>query len=206
VLLLLITGIGCVPWEARTRPAPWMAPNTRAVEYIRIHEGIGGGSTAEREWRDAGGRRVSIDDTKPALEKFMHDTGMFSTWPNSPTLSFQGVERLAPLRFVMVSIDPDVILMTPFDFGPPGNRSGDDIVFPAAAAACMRISDMVNPIECDISAVYAPNMLWFSHDLQQQPSPIPWRDGRAELPIRDEVLILTHDGKIVRTERHVRVR
>jgi hypothetical protein len=82
-VLLLATLWGCKPWEARTRPAPWIAANTRAVEYIRIHEGIGGGSTSEREWRDAGGRRISLDDTEAELETFMYGTGMFSTWPNS---------------------------------------------------------------------------------------------------------------------------
>jgi hypothetical protein len=33
---------------------------------------------------------------------------------------------------------------------------------------------------------------------------IEWRDGRAELSIGDDVLVLKHDGKVVVTEREAR--
>jgi hypothetical protein len=105
---------------------------------------------------------------------------------------------------VVITIEPTVTVMTPFDFGPTEGRSDNDVIYPTEPARCMTNHYMVNWIECGITAVYAPNMLWFSHDLKQQPTPIPWRDGRAELPLGNEVLVLTHDGASVRTERQLR--
>ena len=190
-----------IPWEARTRPAPWIAANTRAVEYIRIHEGIGGGSWSEREWRDGDRHRVSIDDTEEALQKFMHGTGMFNAWPNSESVNHVGLQRFAPYRFVVISIDPTVVLMARFDFGPRQGRSDNDMIYPTEPTKCMDNDYMINWIECDISAPYEAGMQWLSHDLKQPPSAIPWRDGRAELPIGDDLLVLTHDGAAVQTQR-----
>lgn len=68
----------------------------------------------------------------------------------------------------------------------------------------MRSNYMINRLECDISTVYAAGMLWFSHDLKQRPTPIEWRDGRAKLPIGDDVLISRQDATVVVTERETR--
>jgi hypothetical protein len=70
----------------------------------------------------------------------------------------------------------------------------------------MRSNYMINRLECDISTVYAPAMLWFSHDLKQRPTPIEWRDGRAELPIGDDALVLKEDAKVVVTQRETRTK
>jgi hypothetical protein len=66
---------------------------------------------------------------------------------------------------------------------------------------------MVNSLECDIAAVYAPSMQWFSHDLEVTPRLIAWNDRRSEIPLRNgEVLVLTHDDAIVQTTREQRGR
>lgn len=202
-VLLLTTAAGCKPWLREDDPAPWIAANTRAVPVYRQSEGFGGVRT-ERVWRDPSGRSISRFDTQDDIREFMLAAGMFNNWPESNFAAQYGTARIAPFRFVVVSINPTVVLMTPFEFGSPDGRSLSELIAPIGDKGCLGIGYMVNDLECDITAIYAPDMQWFSHDLKQQPAPITWRDGRAELPLRDEVLVLTHDGKTVQTERQQR--
>lgn len=81
-------------------------------------------------------------------------------------------------------------------------NSDQRVLAPIGDKGCLGNHDMINPLECDIAALYAPEMQWFSHDLERSPAPIVWKDGRAEIGLTNgERLALTQDDVTVRTER-----
>jgi hypothetical protein len=202
-LILLLTLNACAskgPWRQLDDATPWIAPGTRALLFIRSVEGFG--VTAERAWRDASGRNHFVNGIQDDIEEFLHKTGLMAQWPDSHSGNEFGTERLAPFRFTVVTVNPTVVLMTPFDFGSPTGKSESGVLAPIGDKGCLGNHHMINPLECDIVALYAPEMQWFSHDLERSPAPIVWKDGRAEIGLGNgERLTLTQDDATVHTER-----
>lgn len=130
------------------------------------------------------------------------NTGLVEGWPKSNFNDSGFTLRIPPFRYTVVSINPAVVLTTPFEFGSPEGRSLSELVEPLGTRECLGSGHLVNGAECDIAAVYAPGMQWFSPDLKVTPTLIPWRDDRAEIPLANgEVLVLTHDAAMAHTER-----
>lgn len=202
-LILLLTLNACAskgPWRRLNDSTPWIAPGTRALVFIRSVEGFG--VTSERVWRDASGRNYFVNDIQDDIEAFLYKSGIMAQWPDSQSRNSSGTEHLAPFRFTVVSVKPTVVLMTPFDFGSPIGKSQSQVLAPIGDKTCLGNHYMINPLECDIGALYAPEMQWFSHDLKRSPAPIVWNDGRAEIDLsHGERLVLIQDAATVRTER-----
>ena len=194
--LLAIVAGACHPWIPHPELTPWIAPGTRAVEYIQEVE------HSRSVWRDAAGRSFDELKIQNSIEKMLLATKMYEQWPKSQKFTSWGALRVAPFRFTLVSINPTVVLMTPFDFGPPTGRAAADVTASEGTRGCLVNPQMLNTIECGISAVYAAGMLWFSPDLKVRPEPIRWNGERAEISLKKgEVLVLTHDEHMVHTTR-----
>lgn len=188
------------PWRQEDDPTPWIAPGTRALLFFRQVENFG--VTGERAWRDAQGRDHLVNDIQDDIEEFLYKSGMMARWPDSNSGNEHGTMRLAPFRFTVVTVNPTVVLMSPFDFGAPVGKSASELLAPIWNKRCLGNGYMVNWLECDITTPYATDMQWFSHDLGKWPAPIAWKDGRAEIDLGNgERLALTRDGATVRTER-----
>jgi hypothetical protein len=203
LLTLTLTLNACTtkgPWRQENDATPWIAPGERALLFFRQVENFG--VTGERAWRDASGRDHMVNDIQDGIEKYLHESGIMAQWPDSYTGNEYGVERVAPFRFTVVTVNPTVVLMTPFAFDL--QHKAESAILAPIETPCLGNHYMINPLECDVTALYAPEMQWFSHDLKKPPAPIAWNDGRAEMDLgKGERLALLHDGATVRTERKV---
>lgn len=206
-LVLLIACVSRGPWREKHEPTPWISAGAEAKLFVReVEPGpfMVAGVTYDVVWRDRAGNDFSLNRYQDEIERFMVSTGVMRTWPESHSGNDRGIERLAPYRFTIVSVNPTVVLMSPFDFGSPIGRSESEILAPTNGRRCLGNHYLINDLECGTSAAYASGMVWFSPDMNVQPSPINWRgsSARIELPHR-EVLRLEIVGENVATARQL---
>jgi hypothetical protein len=200
--------VACVshgPWQERNNPAPWVAVGKPAKLYIRaVYPGpfIVAGDTSEAVWQDDRGNRFALSRYQDRIERFMIKTEMMKHWQDSNSANDRGTYKLAPYRLTLLSINPMVLVMTPFDFGSIKGRSESMILEPTRGRRCLGSHYVINDLECGTSAPFGNAMLWFSPDLDVAPTAIVWRAGRATIELRSrEVLSLSREELIVQSRR-----
>lgn len=203
ILLLaasLPIGCGGRP-ELRTGPTPWVAPGYRVTAYFRRGSDPGLGRL---EWRDTvRHRKYNPYQLADQIEQFMAARAMFDHWlPTGLVDASEGQaipEVVAPFRFTLVSVDPMVVLMTPYAFAP--NVSAYDM--PGAVDASFPgIRRMRNNIELGTTAPYADGMQFFLPEKGLGPAPLEWSNSEASIPLgAGERLLLARSDTVVEVRR-----
>ena len=66
-------------------------------------------------WQDADGARYVPKEIAAEVARFLRRSAAFESWPGSRTTIDDVVQRTAPFRLVLVSLEPVVVLMQPTD-------------------------------------------------------------------------------------------
>lgn len=167
---LLLGGCGTLdrasaPWTVILADGPWAAHGQRAVLESREYwaSPMAAGVTSEERFRAPDGRSTDAYRAVSRLVGFLEKNGTLQKWPETHAYIDSRAQRLAPYRFHLVSVFPNVVILSGHDFGPI-NRSIYDLVGEAPKGA---LSDdrILNHIEVGTVLPAASDLFWVSSDL-----------------------------------------
>jgi hypothetical protein len=102
------------------------------------------------------------------------------------------LQRIAPFRFIMVSIHPMVIVMQPHDYGPL-NRPVEDLLGAERHEPGTPMFGLINPLHFGTQLPASDELWWLSPDLKVQPTKLDTSNGIATIPLPDGQLVLSRN-------------
>jgi len=140
------------------------------------------------------GWKVRLNEAFSRCDRALRSSSEFSSWPvlNS---TVNGVrQRVAPYRIYLVSLEPDVAILVPHDFGTTAGKSLNEIFGPRPQHSS--VSDYLeNHINIGTSVPFLHNAKWVSPDSNHNPSELTLdNNGDSSIAIGDVVLTLKRSG------------
>ncbi len=118
-------------WKPVPGVGPWTVPGQQAVAESRNYfvSLMADSQGHDERWHAPDGRTIDAWKVPERLIDFMVANGEFARWPETNASVYKvGRLRLAPYKFHLVSLFPDVLIAVPHDYGPLRNRSNYDLV------------------------------------------------------------------------------
>ncbi|TWI61924.1 hypothetical protein LZ24_03403 [Desulfobotulus alkaliphilus] len=162
---------------------PWIGSEEQAVErscsyFSCFMDSV---ATTDTRWgteRSDGQHLYKYNDK---IVSYLKRKRLLQSWPES-NFNYNGYQqRLAPFKFYIVSVEPLVIIMIPYDFGEIKNR-GRACLVGDRPSQFIANKYMVNYFEYGTYVPFHENPLWFSPDLKIGPIPVPKKE-RGDLVI-----------------------
>lgn len=118
------------PWTPTNQDAPWCGNHNRATTWRRTETPssfmVVGAPLVEESWR-ANGKSIRTRDVSESINRYLDGIGYIDQQRKTNGHSDGIQERVAEHRFFIVSLQPTVVVMTPYKVGPTDGKTTHEL-------------------------------------------------------------------------------
>lgn len=200
VLFWVLTQTGCMsrgPWRFESADGPLNGPGSQSGTFVRVLTPpplVVAVEQKQRGWSTVRGRMLTEDAVAKTLDSYCAKLPEFDQWVRLWAYS-DGVQlRFAPAKFWIVSIDPIVVVLTPFSVSDPDSHSLRDLSGATDERRALVSSILANSYNFGTNIEASSSLQWFvvggSHRLLTE----RFDSNELRLSADGIVLVLTKDS------------
>ena len=207
IILSLILLTGCemfIPYSTSSPQPdglPWNGPGTRVIEQrkqVPVFMSPTGSRTMVR-WKTSFWDKPQSYRYGLLLDSYLLEINWLEQWPSAGTVWYGGPNietRKPPFKFIMVSVNPVIVLMEPVE--------ENDISIASMQEGRRFLSSkyMKNYIYYDVQNKYVSGMQWIAPELKLGPEPLDLEPGsKIEIEFEGGKLVLEERNGVIYTHR-----
>lgn len=122
LILAIALVAGCRRWNVQSTEGPLNGPSSQSPTFVR-KKLLPYGWGSERAWAKHNGRKINVYDVAKRIDAICELLPEYEAWVPLQAFIDGKQLRFAPAKFWIVSIDPTVVIMTPFEVPNPDSHS-----------------------------------------------------------------------------------